>query len=326
MNQRVFCRVLISSAFLLAGSVSPIQAELKTYRVGILALVRPDRPQLRGLTEGLRTAGYIQDENLLLDIASSSAGNNELRVVAQAFCRSGKHVLVTTGNVETQIAYEATKKIPIIFMPASDPLKAGFVKSLAHPATNLTGIAWDRGPETYGKELEVFKEVVRTLKRVTLVYDGRRENSLYPANLVALRRAATYLRITLSERPVETPAQQQKLISSISRKDTDGVFFVSSSLFNDFSTIGPLARERKLPVYSAGNAEDGVLVSYAPSLYQLGQRASWYVARVLKGTRPEQLPVEVSSKFELVINLATAKELGLAIPPEILLKASRLIK
>jgi putative ABC transport system substrate-binding protein len=297
----------------------------KVHRVGVLALVRADRPQLKGLRDGLRRAGYIENEDILLEMPAAK-DLDELRVIAKNFCDAKKTVIVTTGTVETRIAQEAKVEVPVIFMPASDPIRAGFVESLAQPGGNITGISWDRGVEIYGKELEIFKQVVPAMERLALLYDGRSKQQLFPKGLTFIRKVAAHLRITLMEKPVKSLGEAERFIASLSRKEADAVFFVSSSLFNDFSKITPLAREKKLPVYSAGNADDGALVSYAPDLYQLGQRAASYVDRIIKGTKPQQLPVEASAKFELVINMLTAREIGLTVAPEVLLRADRLIR
>ena len=308
-----------------AHAARATEPQKRIHRVGVLTLVRPDRPQLKGLRDGLRKEGYIENRDLLLEMPAAR-DLDELRVIAKDFCHAKAGVILTTGTMETRIAQEATAEVPVVFMPASDPINAGFVKSLANPGSNITGISWNPGPEIYGKELELFKQAVPGMERLTLLYDGRSKQPLFPRGLMVFRRVAAHLGIKLKEKSVGSLAETEQLIAWVSRKDTDGVFFVSSSLFNDFSKIAPLARVKKLPVYSAGNAEDGVLVSYAPDLYQLGRRAASYVVRILRGGTPQELPVEVSNNYVLVINLATARQIGLDIPPEVLLKANRLIR
>src|SRR5687768_4664352 len=142
-----------------------------TTRVGVLMLIKPDRPQLQGLRDGLQEAGYTDGQNFVLDMPSLRTPE-ELRSRAKDYVKNGANVIVTTGNAETQMAKEITNQIPIVFMPASDPIAAGFVKSFPRPGANLTGVALIRDVDSYGIQLQVFKEAIPALRKVVVLYDA----------------------------------------------------------------------------------------------------------------------------------------------------------
>jgi putative ABC transport system substrate-binding protein len=300
--------------------------EPKIHRVGVLMLVRPDRPQLQGLRDGLREAGYVDSQNLILNMRS--LGNPaELRSLAEHFVREKVNVIVTTGNVETNVARGVTREIPIVFMPASDPITAGFVKSFPRPGTNLTGIALIRDPDSYGKQLEVFKEAIPSLGKVTVLYDARSNTSPYMKGLGQLKKVASNLSITIDERPVRDIHGAERAVVSLSKTATDAVFVLCSSLFgSDPEAIIARAIENKLPLFSCGWASQGALVSFALDFYHVGRRGGWYVSQLLKGANPADLPVEVPLKYELTINLKTARAIGLEIPTEVLQRADKVFR
>jgi len=251
----------------------------------------------------------------------------ELRSRARDFVRSNVDAVVTTGNVETDVAKGIIRRLPIIFMPASDPITAGFVKSFARPGTNLTGIALIRDLESYGKQLQVFKETVPSLAKLAVLYDARTEKSAYTQGLDQLRKVASRLSIAIDEHPIREIDEAEKAIKALSKNTVDGIFVLCSSLFGG----GPeplIARalERKLPLFSCGWTHQGAFLSYALDLYQVGRRGGWYVSQILNGAKPADLPVEVPLKYELSINLKTANALGLRIPVEILQRADKVIK
>lgn len=324
MTKKLFRLAL--SALLLAPIVAAEAQQSKVPRVGVLMLIRPDRPQLQGLRDGLREAGYIEGQNLTLDMPGLQTPE-ELRALAKDYVNEKVNVIVTTGNVETQIAKETTQDLPIIFMPASDPITAGFVKSFSRPGTNLTGIAMIRDLDSYGKQLEVFKEVVPALRKVAVLYDARSNTSPYTKGLEQLKKVASSLTIAIDERPVRNIHEAEKAVVSLSKKAVDGLFVLCSSLFGGGpEAIITRAIERKLPLFSCGWTHQGALVSFALDLYQVGYRGGWYVSQILKGAKPADLPVEVPLKYELAINLETANSIGIKIPPEVLQRADKVIR
>ena len=234
---------------------------------------------------------------------------------------------MTYGGTATGIARDATKEIPIIFIwGLSDPVRMGFVKSLARPQTNITGLSSLPSPEVSGKRVELFKEAVPHLRRVVLLYNARGENPSQGLILDVVRNTAPKLGLIPTEKPIKSANAATEAVLSVSRKSTDGIFIIGSGLFTEpCKTIATVAVEKKLPL-SGCAAEQGGLLSYEPDEYRLGHRGAWYVDRILRGTRPENLPVEHPTKFELIINLKTAKQIGLTIPPNLLARADRVIR
>lgn len=322
--------VILRTMLLLFGVVAlasdTARAQPQLYRVGVLMLVKPDRPQLQGLRDGLREAGFVDGRNLKLDMRPLQ-NPEELRSRARDFVKANVNAVVTTGNVETDIAKGIIRRLPIIFMPASDPITAGFVKSFAQPGTNLTGIALIRDLESYGKQLQVFKEAVPSLAKLAVLYDARTETSAYTQGLDQLRKVASRLSIAIDEHPIRKIDEAESVVAALSKNTVDGVFVLCSSLFGS----GPealIARafERKLPLFSCGWTQQGAFLSYALDLYQVGRRGSWYVGQILNGAKRADLPVEVPLKYELTINLKTADAIGLRIPIEVLQWADKMIK
>jgi putative ABC transport system substrate-binding protein len=289
-------------------------------------LVRPDRPQLQGLRDGLKEAGYVDGRNVRLDMRPLQSPE-ELRSLARDFVKNNVDVVVTTGNVETTVAKETIRQLPIIFMPASDPITAGFVESFARPGANLTGIALIRDLDSYGKQLEIFKEAVPSLSKLAVLYDARANASPYGKALAQLKKVAANLGIAINEQPVRDIYEAENAVASLARSTVDGVFVVCSSLFGRGpDAIITRAIERKLPLFSCGWTHQGALVSFALDLYQIGRRGGWYVSQILNGAKPNDLPVEVPLKYQLTINLKTAAAIGLTIPVEVLQRADKVIK
>jgi putative ABC transport system substrate-binding protein len=315
--------------FLVVGLLAPthnIIGQTKAYRVGVLMLVRPDRPQLQGLRDGLKEAGYVDGRNVRLDMRPLQSPE-ELRSLARDFVKNNIDVVVTTGNVETTVAKETIRQLPIIFMPASDPITAGFVESFARPGANLTGIALIRDLDSYGKQLEIFKEAVPSLSNLAVLYDARANASPYGKALAQLKKVAANLGIAINEQPVRDIYEAENAVASLARSTVDGVFVVCSSLFGRGpDAIITRAIERKLPLFSCGWTHQGALVSFALDLYQIGRRGGWYVSQILNGAKPNDLPVEVPLKYQLTINLKTAAAIGLTIPVEVLQRADKVIK
>ena len=322
MIRIVFWHFLIG--IFLAVSTAPAISQTRVYHVGVLTLHTSEPPPLKGLRDGLRETGYIEGKNLLLETPLKK-NPDELRVAANTFVVEKRNAIVTLGNLETRIASETTKEIPVVFMPASDPVRAGFVKSLARPDKNLTGLTY-AGLRESGKQLQIFREIVPTLRRVGLLIDAQTESPIDETSLTILRKVAAHLMIDLIEKPVKSIVQAEQAVSSL---PTDGIFITCNDLFADLGKVAAIARQKRVSLYGCSSAhvtEDGALFTYAPDMYQLGRRGSWYIDRILKGARPHGLPVETPRKFELAINLKTAAAIGIKIPPEVLQRADKVIR
>jgi putative ABC transport system substrate-binding protein len=318
--------ILLVGFSLVSVHLAEAQQQARVYRIGVLTLHTQDRPHLQGLRDGLKKAGYIEGKNLLLNMMQAT-NPEKLRSISKDNAEEKMDIIVTTGNVETVVA-KAVWSIPIIFMPAGEPVQSGFVKSWARPGANITGLAYLADFEIFGKDLEIFRDAVPNLKRVFIFYDSGED--LIPAvSLPRVRKVAEQLAIKLIEKPVQSLVQAEQEISAAPRNTTDGIFFICTSLFSDFKKIAENSRRKKLPSYGCSSRaveEDGTLLSYRPDLYQIGQRGAWYVDRILKGAKPGDLPVEQPMKFKLVINLKTAMDIGLKIPAYVLVTADKVIK
>jgi putative ABC transport system substrate-binding protein len=304
------------------------QQQAKLYRVGVLTLNRLERPHIKALRDGLEKAGYIEGQNLILSMEQSK-NIDDLRSTAKMFVKEKFDIIVANSNIETGIAQQETTEIPIVFMPASAPVRAGFVKSLAHPGTNLTGLTYYTDFRENGKQLEIFKEVVPSVRRVTILIDGGTLQPVDAPSLALVRKVAAHVGIKLTEKSVNSLLEAEQVVSSLSRHGTDGIHVTCTGLFSNLKKIGAISNQKKIPLYGCATAqvaEDGALFTYAPDMHQMGHRAAQYVDRILKGTRPQDLPVETPRKFEMVISLKTADAIGIRIPPEVLQRADKVIR
>jgi ABC-type uncharacterized transport system substrate-binding protein len=296
------------------------------FRVGLLMSIPPDRPQIKGLRDGLKEAGYIEESNLELQMPLCDTVD-QLQAVARSYRGSKINVIVTTGGVETRVAKNFAGGVFTVFMPVTDPVNSGFVKSLSHPGTTMTGIAFTGDIREHGKQFQIFKQIVPSLRGVAVLYDKRHPAAA--ASLGEMRKVATYLKTSTFEIPVKSIAEARNKLSSLDGTMVNGVFLICSSLFADPTELGILAKKKKLAFHSCtiDHVEKGItLFAYARDFYAIGRRGAWYVDRILKGAKPEDLPVESPMKFELVINLQTAREIGILIPSQMLQQADKVIR
>ena len=337
INARVFgftlCPMLFAlglvGALLFALCSSAEAQQAKVYRVGVLVVGGADIPQIKGLRDGLKNHGYIQGKNLDLEV-SAKESYDDYRPLIKSYKEKKVDALVTIGGTATRVVKDLAPEIPAVFSFGSDPVQAGFIKSIARPESSLTGVTTRIGPEFQGKRLEIFKEAVPTLRRVTVLYNARGENPGHEMNLNMLRKSAPKLAIKLMAQPIKLISDLDVSLQTLSKETTDGVFVIGASIFRTrFNRIVPAAMQKKLPVM--GNeafhvTDDGALLSYDSDRFHIGQRLAWYVDRLLKGAKPADLPVEQPTKFEFFINLKTARQIGLTIPPNVLARADRIIR
>jgi putative ABC transport system substrate-binding protein len=303
--------------------------ETAARRVGVLFIGAPITPEIGGLREGLREAGYVEGKNLQLELSRSKA-YEELKPAAKTFKDRRSDVIVSFGSTATNVARKITQDIPIVFVYGQDPVRQGFVKSMAHSGTNLTGLTIAPDFELQGKRLEVFKEAVPALKRVAVLYNGRADAPHHTMSLAAARDAGKALAVKLFERPVKSAAEINAVLASISKDNSDGIFTICASTFRELNRqIAAHAVKQQLPLmtcFAEGVAEDGGLLDYQTDRFRMGRRAAGYVGRILNGAKPADLPVETPTYFELVINIGTAKQIRLTIPPNVLARADRVIR
>jgi putative tryptophan/tyrosine transport system substrate-binding protein len=327
MNRRAFLRALAGSIFAVPCAV---RAQIKkVYRIGYLGSGPPLIPPLRKeLEDTLRQLGYIPGQHIVLEYRAAGSDPERLRQMATELVQLPADVIIAESNVAVAAAMQATRTIPIVMSAATGALHAGFVRSLARPGGNVTGLTADPAPETIlGKQLAVLKECVPTLARVGVLWNPAAPG--YRAYFEILQGQAGQLSVGLESLEVQSPADIETSLRTAQQPRVEGVVvFVDILTFSQQRQIGDLSTRYKLPTVAFFRefADSGGLVSYGVKLAELYRRTAYYVDRIIKGAKPADLPVEQPTQFELVINLKTAKALGLTIPPSLLQRADQVIE
>ena len=320
---------LTGFALALTLTLAPLGAEgqqpLKIPRIGLFHVgLDHDPPGLAPLRESLRRIGYEEGRNIRLDY-QNQADEDAARSTARAFVQERVDLMVAFENQAVRAAQAATSEIPVVFAHVSDPVAAGFVKSMARPGGNLTGVA-DYVGELQDKRVQIFSEMVR-LRRLLILTDPTDPAT---QRLTAdIERVAPQLKVQLVERRATTEADVTKIFASLKKGAVDGMVVISPKLITNFpGLILRLSLERQIPLTSHRKAlvEQGALFSYGPDFVAVGQDIAGYVDRILKGAKPADLPVQQPTKFDLVLNLKTAKAIGLTIPQSLLLRADEVIQ
>ena len=317
--------------FLIAGESLARNNAGKFHTIVVVGVGNTDTtiPQVRGLLDGLEEVGYVEAKNL--KIHHIRAGNDQqLQELLKDMIRQGIEVIVATSSAEARIAKQVTSEVPIVFAPAVDPLGNGLVKSRCQPAIQSNrAMSYTRDAEDSAKQLAVFKQIVPGLRRVTLFYDGRPVARTSSAVLSSIARVARRFDMQVTQHAVQSNAEAVEILRGVQSRATDGVFLVCSAVFRGMRPLSELAASKRLPICSCTAsqvAEEGTLMTYTPDMYYLGYRGAWYVDQILKGARPEKLRVETPTRFELVINITTARKIGLKIPPESLMLADKVFE
>jgi putative ABC transport system substrate-binding protein len=277
--------------------------------------------------QSLRELGYVEGKDISIEWRSYEGNRERQRAFAGELVRLKVDVIVAVGSGDIQTAKEATSTIPIVMMVGGDPVASGFVASLARPGGNITGLATLR-PELSGKRLELLKEIVPKLSRVAVVVSPA--NRDYANEKKEIELAAAALGIKLHVLEIKTPKDVETAFQTARKKKADAVLLRVAGPLEAAQRprIAEFAVKSRLPAMydSAQNVEAGGLVSYGVSAIDLARRAATYVDKILKGAKPADLPVEQPIKFEFVINLKAAKQIGLTIPQWTLTKADKVIK
>jgi putative ABC transport system substrate-binding protein len=320
--------LLLGSVGLLAEPLAAgAQPAGRVYRVAWLtpAVAPPDVLELQALRDGLRNLGYVEGQNLVLEVRAANGNSALLPVLASALVESKVDVIVTGGTAAGLAAKKATSAIPIVFAAAAFPERSGLVASYARPGGNVTGLAFV-GPE-YGKRLELLRQVSPRLSRVALLYNHQNPGSVLAVEEIG--RWAERLGVTLDLYGVLQPEDIQKTFAAIRAARPDGLMTTADLVVTSYrSQIIEFAnREQLLSIYPNRDfVVAGGLMFYGTSVSDMYRKAATLVDRILKGARPGDLPVEQNFKFDMVINLKTAKAIGLTIPPVVLARADEIIQ
>jgi ABC-type uncharacterized transport system substrate-binding protein len=328
MKRAAVPSILVAAVLFAVGVRAEAQQATKIPRIGFLSLNSPAAlaARIEAFRQGLRELGYEEGKNIVIEWRSGEGKLDRLPALAAELVHLKVNIIVTSGPSATRPAKEATSTIPIVMAFDTDPVANGFVASLARPGGNITGLSI-LAPELSGKRLELLKEIVPKLSRVAVL-----GTSTFPGNAQMLREtelAADAFRVKVQYLDVIATKDIETAFRSASRGRAEAVLVMGSGvLISQHKRIADLAIKNRLPAsyLQTGYVEAGGLMSYGASLTDLARRAATYVDKILKGAKPADLPVEQPKKFEFIINLKAAKQIGLTIPPDVLARATNLIK
>jgi putative ABC transport system substrate-binding protein len=311
----------------------PVEAQQpkKIWRIGYLASGNAASDfRSAGIRSALRELGYVEGQNIAIEYRYAEGRDDRTREIAAELVRLKVDIILVSGGTLRFVrpVMNATKTIPIVMAGAgADPVEGGLVETLARPGGNVTGITNLAG-ELSGKQLELLKEAVPKLARVAVLYDPASPNNMRRVKEV-LPAAARELRLTLLPWEMRGADDLERVFAAMGKQRPDGLYVSQSPILNaDEIRIAGLAIKSRLPSVGGRRAavDAGVLMYYGADIAESNRRVAYYVDRILKGTKPADLPVEQPMKFELVINLKTAKQIGLTIPQSLLYRADKVIK
>jgi len=317
--------VVLTVSLILAPFAAEAQQAGKVARLGVLLFGTPATdPNLAAFVAGLRDLGYVEGRNLALEYRSAEGRPERVRELAVQVVSLKPDVIVVLGGDMVPFVKDATSTIPVVMLTSQDPVEAGVVTSFARPGANLTGVAFVSS-ETAGKRLQFLKEAVPSLTRVAVLWNPDHRDPEYRDIEAAARRLGVHIQSLEARRPEDFDGAFQ----SATRARAEALMVVSSRFMNlSRSRILEFVSKQRIPLVTGWGpwVRAGGLLSYGPDLDALMKRAASHVDKILKGAKPADLPIEQPTKFELVINLKTAKALGLTIPQSVLGRADQVIE
>jgi putative ABC transport system substrate-binding protein len=316
---------LIAFAMPVAGTAQPARP---VYRIGYLSgsSLAANKPFLEQLQQGLRERGYTEGQNVLVEYRWAGGNQERLPELAADLVRLNVDLIVAHASTAALAAHRATRTIPIVMVAVGDPIRLGLAASLARPGGNVTGTA-SYLPELSGKPLEILREIVPGVRRVAILWNPA--NPLHVGALKDLEAPSSSLGIQLQSLKIVTPEDFEGAFRLAATEQAAAAWVLGDpTLSIHWTRIAALALKVRLPTLfqTSPGVDAGGLISYGPDLLIMYRRAAHHVDRILKGSKPRDLPVEQPTKFELVINQATAKMLGLTIPQSLLIRADRIIE
>jgi putative ABC transport system substrate-binding protein len=297
-------------------------------RIGLLSAFAPSDTALwhQAFQLRLRDLGWVEGKNISIEYRHAEGRSDRLPHLAADLARLKVDIIVAAGGTPALAAQKATKAIPIVMTAVADPVALGLVESLARPGGNVTGLS-QMNPHLAGKRLELLKEMIPRLSRVAVLWNPQLKNATLTWKEIQL--PARQLGVELLSLEVRSPNEFDKAFEDATRARARALFIVGDAMVvTNLKRIADLAAKSRLPsIFNISDfADAGGLVTYGPDRSDMYRRAATFVDKILKGAKPGELPVEQPTKFELVINLKTAKAIGLAIPQELLLRADRVIE
>jgi putative ABC transport system substrate-binding protein len=328
--RRIGLAVVITLNLFLAPLAADAQQAGKVPRIGFLSLTSPsDRPfLLDAFRQRLRELGWVEGQNIVIDYRYAEDRVDRLPDLAAELVRLKVDLIVASAGTQVATAAKnATETIPIVMIFVRDPVGTGLIASLARPGGNVTGDAGTAGMEIFAKQLELLKETVPKIRRVAILSNPT--NAYHQLAIREVNVAARSLGVQLQILEARGPNEFDAAFAAMAKERVGALLVVSDAILNSHRTrLADLAARSRLPAaYGVRESvEAGGLMSYGPSLLDSHRRAATYVDKILKGAKPAELPVEQPTKFELVINLKTAKALGLTISQTLLLRADHVIE
>ena len=329
-NSAVIAQHLVRCAALCALLFAPCDLaaaqKSKAYRIGVIHQGGPYRAVVDGFRSGLRELGLEDGKKISLQISETKSDPKIIEEAAKAFERDKVNLIYAITTSAVVPVKNAASKTPIVFAVGSDPVVSGLVQSFAKPGGRLTGVQYSTTDLT-AKRLEILKEILPRLNRVLILYNPNNRSSREAAELS--RAAAKQLHLQLIDRQAASVDELRQQLETIKPKQADAYFYISDAMVNSHADLViEMAQLKKLPtMFSEQSAVAmGALASYGQNFREVGRLSAGYVQKIIAGAQPRDLRIETVDKLELVINLATAKQIGLTIPPNVLARADRVIK
>jgi ABC-type uncharacterized transport system substrate-binding protein len=329
MKKVVWSSILVAAVLLTVAVVAQAQQPKKIAKIGFLVPSTPAAAAhlFEAFRQGLRELGYVEGKTFVLEFRYAEGRTERLPDLARELVGLKVDVIVTGTDVAIAAVKRETQTIPIVMGNSTDPVGTGFVASLARPGGNLTGLS-SISPELGGKRLELLREVVPGLSRVAFLWNPDVRGAVLDYN--ETEGAANSLHLQLQSVEVSRAEDLDRAFSAVTKGRAQALIMPAANPvgFTNRGQIASFAQKNRLPsIYAQREYVDaGGLMSYGPSTPDMFRRAATYVDKILKGTKPADLPVEQPTKFEFVINLKTAKQIGLTIPPNVLARAEKVIK
>jgi putative tryptophan/tyrosine transport system substrate-binding protein len=318
---RSIARGVFVALFLAVTFPAEAQQPKKKPLIGVLVAGSPSsmESRIKAFQKRLLELGYMEGRNIVVEYHYASGNYDRITALTADLVRSKADVIVTWAIPVTQVVKDATTTIPVVMAGGGNPVDTGLVASLAKPGGNITGLATIQN-ELTGKRLELLKETFPQISRVAVVLNPEGEGRVPSQAHEQLKRLAPSLKVTIESFNVRNPNEIDKAFAAITKSRVDGLLLESDPVFN--------INRAKLPaIYPERRwVEDGGLMAYGTDLIEVARRAAIFVDKILKGAKPADLPVEQPTKFELAINLKTAKQIGVTVPQSVLYRADRVIK